>query len=195
VDGCSFTSDFRVLNLSSFDIVVDMDWLEDHSPMQVDWRNKWLTIPYQGQSKVLHGIAPDSPDQLLLTVTAVEPEQDPTAVQVSVPTAIQHVLDEFSDLFQAPSSLPPSRACDHEIPLVRGAQPVFIRPYRYPPKLKDEIERQVQEMLSQGLIQHSSSSFSSPVLLVKKGWHLPVLCRFQAPQRLDSQIQISSPCL
>ena len=49
-----------------------------------------------------------------------------------------------------------------------GAQPVFIRPYRYPPKLKDEIEAQVQEMLSQGLIQPSSSSFSSPVLLVKK---------------------------
>lgn len=65
-------------------------------------------------------------------------------------------------------ALTPSRACDHEIPLIEGAQPIFIRPYRYLPKLKDEIERQVQEMLSQGLIRHSSSSFSSPVLLVKK---------------------------
>lgn len=65
-------------------------------------------------------------------------------------------------------ALTPSRACDHEISLIEGAQPIFIRPYRYLPKLKDEIERQVQEMLSQGLIRHSSSSFSSPVLLVKK---------------------------
>jgi hypothetical protein len=77
-------------------------------------------------------------------------------------------LDEFSDVFQPPDSLPPSRACNHAIPLIPGAQPFYIRPYRYPPALKDEIERQVKEMLSQGLIQPSTSLFSSPVLLVKK---------------------------
>jgi hypothetical protein len=52
--------------------------------------------------------------------------------------------------------------------LIPGAHPVFVRPYRYPPGLKDEIERLVADMLAQGLIQPSSSSFSSPILLVKK---------------------------
>jgi tRNA A37 N6-isopentenylltransferase MiaA len=51
---------------------------------------------------------------------------------------------------------------------VDGATPVNIRAYRYPPTLKDEIERQVNTMLEQGLIQPSKSPFSSPVLLVHK---------------------------
>jgi hypothetical protein len=59
-----------------------------------------------------------------------------------------------------------------------------MRPYRVAPELKTEIERQIQEMLQQGVITHSSSAFASPVLLVKKGdkhapdappaWHLVI---------------------
>jgi hypothetical protein len=45
---------------------------------------------------------------------------------------------------------------------------VNVRPYRYPPAIKDEIEWQIAGMLDSGVIQHSSSPFSSSVLLVKK---------------------------
>lgn len=43
-----------------------------------------------------------------------------------------------------------------------------MRPYRYPPAIKDEIEHQVLVMLQSGIIKPSTSSFSSFVLLVKK---------------------------
>lgn len=85
-----------------------------------------------------------------------------------LPPDIAALLAKFPSVFSTPSGLPPARSCDHVIPLVSGATPVNIRAYRYPPTLKDEIERQVRDMLDKGFIQPSSSPFSSPVLLVRK---------------------------
>lgn len=93
---------------------------------------------------------------------------DKSVLKLEVPQELANLLDEFGEVFQAPSGLPPSRACDHSIPLIDGASPVSVRPYRYPTAIKDEIERQVVKMLQEGIIQHSASPFSSSVLLVKK---------------------------
>ena len=71
-------------------------------------------------------------------------------------------------LFQPLNTLPPSRPTDHAINLLPNSAPVNVRPYRYPYSQQQEIENQVAVMLSQGHIQHSSSPFSSSVLLVKK---------------------------
>ena len=60
----------------------------------------------------------------------------------------------------------PQRPYDHTIPLL--PVPINTKPYRYSPLHKDEIERQVKELLAGGLITHSTSPFASPVLLVQK---------------------------
>jgi tRNA A37 N6-isopentenylltransferase MiaA len=51
-----------------------------------------------------------------------------------------------------------------------------MRPYRYAPALKTEIEKQVEEMLQSGIVQPSQSEFSSSVILVKKKDHTYRFC-------------------
>lgn len=52
--------------------------------------------------------------------------------------------------------------------MVGGAEPFKLRPHRYPHFQKAEIVKLGKEMLEDGVIQLSNSSFASPVLLVKK---------------------------
>lgn len=95
-----------------------------------------------------------------------------------IPTELAPVIKQFECLFQDPKGLPPNRGVfDHRIPLKGEAKPVNIRPYRYPLKQKDIIEKLVQEMLDSGIIQPSCSPFASPVVLVSKkdgSWRLCV---------------------
>lgn len=48
------------------------------------------------------------------------------------PPQIQKLLLEYANLFEEPKELPPHKALDHKIPLVAGATPPQVRPYRVP---------------------------------------------------------------
>ncbi|KAK8949103.1 hypothetical protein KSP39_PZI005439 [Platanthera zijinensis] len=91
--------------------------------------------------------------------------------------ALGELLTSFADLFVEPKGLPPKRALEHRIVLKDDSAQVNLRPYRYPPLQKSEIERLTDEMMSTGVIRHSCSPFASPVVLVKKSdgsWRLCV---------------------
>jgi hypothetical protein len=105
---------------------------------------------------------------LVCSIDTTQQQSDEMQLSDEVPENIQQVVKRFSNLFLDPTSLPPPREFDHHIPLVPRAQPVNVRPYKYNPHQKTEIEKQVSEMLQQGIIQRSVSPFASPVLLVKK---------------------------
>ena len=65
---------------------------------------------------------------------------------------------------------------DHVIPLLEGAEPINLRPYRYSHDQKAAIEKLVDEMLAAAVIRPSSSPlpFSSPVPVGRMGgsWRL-----------------------
>lgn len=49
-----------------------------------------------------------------------------------------------------------------------GVQAFRLKPYRYTPSQKDEIEKQIAHLLKSNMIQEGTSPFASPALLVKK---------------------------
>lgn len=131
-------------------MILGLDWLSSFSPMQIHWQQKWIAIPYDGATVVLIGDALDLPVGSVLQLSMVQSDSSGQSItSKSLPPEFKALLTEFAHLFQPPNELPPQRDCDHSIP---GAQLVFIRPYRYAPVLKNEIECQVAEMLEQGII-------------------------------------------
>ncbi|XP_071737634.1 uncharacterized protein [Rutidosis leptorrhynchoides] len=87
---------------------------------------------------------------------------------LKIPVQITKVLEEYDDVFQVPTGLPPNRTHDHKIPLIEGTVTINIRPYEHPPTQKDAIEAMVAGLLGTGVIRPSNSPFASPIVTVKK---------------------------
>ena len=110
--------------------------------MKIHWSKKWLSICYHGNPIILQGLVTEFPTCTLIELAQITAETD-KILDTPIPAVIQSVLSEFESVFVEPSGLPPPRACDHHIPLIHGARPIQIRPYRYALVLKDEIEKQI----------------------------------------------------
>ncbi|GKB58353.1 reverse transcriptase, partial [Tanacetum coccineum] len=89
-------------------------------------------------------------------------------VNKDVPGSITTILEEFEDVFALPTKLPPQRMHDHKIPPVPNTPPINIRHYKHLLSQKNAIEVMVKELMDSGVIRASHSSFSSPIVMVKK---------------------------
>lgn len=153
IQQCSFVSVAKVLPLFQYDLIVDMDWLTKHSPMEIDWWYRWALITYGDTQVHLQGMLDSLQTRSILQIVAILSDST-DASSSSLPPAVIALLEEFQDVFAHLEGYPLARHCDHEIPLIAGTALVQVRPYRYPPVVKDEIERQVLETL---LAQYSFS--------------------------------------
>ncbi|MCH80314.1 Ty3/gypsy retrotransposon protein, partial [Trifolium medium] len=174
-----------LFDLGGIDMVLGIEWLKTLGDTITNWKqqtisfwkdHKWVTLRGEGgcsKSVVALQSILKKPKPNMQGVLWELEKGEPKVVGSEELSEQQHtdleeLLSKYENVFQTPSGLPPKRSKEHAINLVEGQGAVNVRPYCYPHHHKNEIEKQVSEMLAMGVIRHSTSSFSSPVILVKK---------------------------
>nr|GEU47941.1 putative reverse transcriptase domain-containing protein [Tanacetum cinerariifolium] len=118
-----FNIDLMPIELGSFDVIIDMDWLANHHAVIV-CDDKIVQIPYG--------------DEVLIETKDKSEEKRIEDVPI-----IQDFLEVFpEDLL----GLPPTRQVEFQIDLVPGAAPVAQAPYRLASSELQELSTQLQEL-------------------------------------------------
>jgi hypothetical protein len=188
IQGHQFLSDFRILELTSYDLILGCDWIYEHNPMGINLKSREFTIEKNGQrvcfqdetlpnkeilvshKKMANLLNKGAVGALIYVQTLhLEETTNPS------PPELSQLLQSFNDIFQELSELPPARDVDHRIPLMKESEDVNTRPYRLSFKQKDTMEALILQLLQNNVIRPSVSSYSSPTILVKKkdgNWRL-----------------------
>nr|GEX02761.1 transposon Ty3-G Gag-Pol polyprotein [Tanacetum cinerariifolium] len=144
IQGYLISTDFFVLPVAACPVVLGVQWLKTLGPVETDYEKLTLGFHLAGSSHKLQGLKSSE-------LAALKSHE---AMVLHGPAPLLYV------------SLLPSEPTSDISPCtaIRDVLERFAKPYLQ----KTEIERQVCELLQQGLICPSHSPFSSPVLLVKK---------------------------
>ena len=181
IQGHKFSSDFRILELQGSDVILGVNWFKKYNPVTFDFVERTLTMALNGtphtfqdhlMPKAALFISSAQCNQLIqqgaecylicnTTNEMAQAQQTEETNSDSVPHYLTELLQQFQDIFQSPKGLPPRRDCDHQIPLIPGAKPPNIRPYRMSHDQKNSVEQIIQEMLKNSEIRISASPFSS----------------------------------
>ncbi|XP_042016082.1 uncharacterized protein LOC121764058 [Salvia splendens] len=182
-----FTISCYVFPLRNIDIILGVSWLASLGYVMVNWQHSSMDFSVHGRPVALKGNpslmrrACSTGDLRRLeegdcgwilhsidTTPSASPFGIDPALSAEATDQLRHLIRQYPEITESATDLPPRRQIDHRIPLLPGTEPVSVRPYRYNHLQKDEMEKLVAEMLESGVIQPSTSPFSSPVLLVHK---------------------------
>lgn len=82
---------------------------------------------------------------------------------------MKQICEDFVDIFHLPGDhLTCTNVKTFKLPLVPEADIINIRQYRLPETQKTEVQKQVEKMMAEGIIEKSISPYNSPMILVPK---------------------------
>jgi hypothetical protein len=165
------------------DVILGVQWLQSLGTMAFIFQEMFMKFSLEGKEIELRGIT-GKPIKVIISkdmTKILKKGHQRVIVQLcslyvqtskpSIPLDLQGIIDKHSKVFEdIPKGLSPTRNHDHAIHLIPGSVHPNIRPYRYPYAQKSEIEHMVEEMLEDGIIRPSQSSYIAPLVMVlKKG--------------------------
>nr|GEV85582.1 hypothetical protein [Tanacetum cinerariifolium] len=172
-----FEIDLMPIELGTFDVIIDMDWLVKHD-IVIICVEKVVHRPYGNEMLIVKS---DKGVSQLKVISCIKARK---YVERGCHLFLAHVMEskskekrmedvlvirDFPEVFlEELPGLPPSRQVEFQIDLVTRAVPVARAPYRLAPPEMKELSIQLQELLEKGFICPSSSPLGSLVFFVKK---------------------------
>ncbi|KAJ0538417.1 putative nucleotidyltransferase, Ribonuclease H [Helianthus annuus] len=177
LSGHKFIANLLPMKLAEFDVVLGMDWLiANHAQIICDRNSIEIQAP-TGEVIKISGDKPRKPLKFISVMKVANYERNQGIVyMISVIICTKGkelkeipVVSEYPDVFPEDlPGLPPDREVEFRIHLIPGTTPIAKAPYRLAPTEMLELKKQLDELLSKGFIQPSSSPWGAPVLFVKK---------------------------
>ncbi|GKD15720.1 putative reverse transcriptase domain-containing protein [Tanacetum coccineum] len=173
------------IELGSFDVIIGMDWLENHHAVIV-CDEKIVRIPYGDEVLIVQGDRSDKGKKSKLSIISCTKTQkyikkgcliflaQVTKKEIEDKSEEKRLEDvptvqDFPEVFpKGLPGLPPTRQVEFQIDLVPGVAPMARVPYRLAPSELQELSTQLQELSDKGFIRPSSSPWGAPVSFVKK---------------------------
>ena len=174
--------DFVVVDSLIYPVILGIDFLQvneivlDFTSLPVSVRHSGLNNTQQlkavwdsekdAKSKRCAAVIAEDPSANMIDECSVPKYGDPPQFHLPCSTdpEIDLLLTEYKDLF---GTIPgATTVAHHHIPIT--GNPVRVPPRRVPAHFKEEVERQIQQMLQRGIIEESTSPWMSPAVFVRK---------------------------
>jgi hypothetical protein len=177
LDGQNIRTNINILPLGSYDMIIRMDWLEQHKGV-LDWYTNILSYKDDlGTARIAEGIPKPVSVRQVSVMKFMRKGCQFYAIQVNNLLGKEDkpkledfvVLREFKDMFvDEILELPPRREIDFSIDLLPSSTPISKAPYRMSLLELIELKIQLHELLKKKYIRPSVSPWGAPVLFMKK---------------------------
>lgn len=159
--------------LIGLDILNPINAIIDINNSRLNYNKKFLTLHFDRNAvetfvKYQHSIPPNLESYYIEPTDINSIHKNISDLNSEEKSEITKVLKHYDDLFFRHNDvLTFTNAIKHRI-FLSDDRPIYCRSYRYPEIYKNEVNKQISDLLNQGIIRPSRSPYSSPLWIVPK---------------------------